>query len=231
MLKDYSVLYVEDDKDMQRYMKTLLEDEVNELYQAFNGKEGLELFHDKKPDIIVSDINMPLMDGLTMATKIKEIDNTQLIIFFTTIDDATVLKKAIDINIDGYINKPLDDIEKFFTIIDSKVSKLKYEKMKHEKEKVESNMEIIYELLHHFRQPLSVILTTATTWNFKDMNNMEITSEDRENIDKIIASTQKLSQVLEEVEKIKIDDSSLNDILNTIQISNPLNNKLHKATV
>lgn len=222
MLEKYSLLYIEDNKDTQTHMKSLLQDEVKELSQAYNGKEGLELYHSKKPDIIVSDINMPVMDGITMAQKIKDIDSTQLIIFFTAIDDITILKKAININIDGYINKPLDDIEDFMTIIDSKLSKLKYEKMKYEKDKIESNMEIVYEILHHWRQPLNVILTTVTSWSFKDTNNIEITSEDRKNIEYVIENTEILSQVLNKIEKTQIDDATLSDILNTIQINNPI---------
>jgi len=125
MLNNFTLLYVEDDVSMQEYMKELLEDEVKEVYQAFNGEEGLNMFKEKRPDIILSDISMPIMDGFEMAKKIKDIDYDQVIIFFTALTDIDDIKRAIDINVNGFINKPLSNVEDFFKYIESKLNILK----------------------------------------------------------------------------------------------------------
>jgi YesN/AraC family two-component response regulator len=74
VLKNFTLLFVEDDPGIQEQMKILLGDEVKNFYQAFDGKEGWELYQKEKPDIVLSDINMPEMSGLDMAAKIKKIE-------------------------------------------------------------------------------------------------------------------------------------------------------------
>ncbi len=80
-LNNFTLLYVEDSHDAQDYMKHYLEDEVKEFYQAFDGEEGLRMYHEKKPDIILTDINMPNLNGLDMCVKIKNIDKHQHIYY------------------------------------------------------------------------------------------------------------------------------------------------------
>ncbi len=69
LLKNFTLLYVEDDRTTQEMIKILLKDKVKQLYIASNGQEGLEVYQDKNPDIILTDINMPIMDGLKMSKK------------------------------------------------------------------------------------------------------------------------------------------------------------------
>jgi len=104
----FTLLYVEDDKESQKQMKMLLEDSVKELYQAYDGEEGLKIFKEKKPDIVLTDINMPILDGLSMATKIKEIDSKQPIMLMSGLDDKVHLLKAIEIKVDYFITKPIN---------------------------------------------------------------------------------------------------------------------------
>ena len=114
LLENFTLLYVEDHTDMQNIMKEILEDEVKEFYQAFDGKEGLALYKEKKPDIIISDINMPNMDGLDMAKEIKAIDKEQDILILSAFQDIVILKRAIDIGVDAFISKPVRDIDELF---------------------------------------------------------------------------------------------------------------------
>jgi CheY-like chemotaxis protein len=72
-LKNFTVLYVEDSKVLQAYMRDLLQDLVKEIYIANDGKEGITMVSKHKPDIIVSDINMPDIDGLQMSKIIKNL--------------------------------------------------------------------------------------------------------------------------------------------------------------
>ena len=108
ILDELTVLFVEDDTDAQEIIKMLLEDNVSKFYQAFDGKEALDIYYDKKPDIIITDIQMPKLDGLEMAKQIKECDPYQPIIVMSAFDDKERLLKAIDIGIDQFIPKPID---------------------------------------------------------------------------------------------------------------------------
>jgi len=107
-VNSFTLLYVEDDHDSQEQMKMLLEDIVKEFYQAYDGEEGLKIFKEKQPDIILTDINMPLLDGLSMAAKIKDIDKDRPIMLMSAFDDKKHLLKAIEIKIDAFVTKPIN---------------------------------------------------------------------------------------------------------------------------
>jgi len=124
LLKNFTLLYVEDNNDMQNYMKSFLEDEVKEFYQAFDGKTGQDIYMNKNPDIILSDISMPIMDGLEMAKLIKKVDNHQPVLILSAFQDVQTLKQAINIGIDGFIAKPIEDIEKLLDILENIASNI-----------------------------------------------------------------------------------------------------------
>ncbi len=111
MLKNFTLLYVEDDTNAQEWMKLVLEDDVKDFLQAFDGQEGLDMYKTHKPDIILTDINMPQMDGLDMAQQIKQIDKEQPIVIMSAFDDSPTLLRAINMGINFFITKPID-IEK-----------------------------------------------------------------------------------------------------------------------
>ena len=124
ILENSTLLYVEDNEDMQSYMKSFLEDEVKELYQAYNGEEGLAMYKDKNPDIILSDISMPKMDGLVMTKLIKEIDNSQPIVILSAFQDAETLNSAVNAEVDGFISKPIEDVKKLLHTLEKIASSL-----------------------------------------------------------------------------------------------------------
>jgi len=108
IMSNLVILYVEDDLYTQELIKTIFEDEVKEFYQAYNGQEGLEIYNDKKPDIVLTDIKMPIMDGLEMSRKIKSSNKCQPIIITSSFDDRDTLFEAVNLGIDCFTPKPLD---------------------------------------------------------------------------------------------------------------------------
>ena len=72
-LNDMSILYVEDDENTKKMVEFFLEKKVKRLYSGINGEEGLSLFKQHKPDLIITDINMPLMSGIEMSKRIREL--------------------------------------------------------------------------------------------------------------------------------------------------------------
>ena len=112
-LNNFTILYVEDDIDTQELMSNILKMTFKEVFIASNGEEGLKLYKEKRPDIVLSDISMPIMDGLEMSELIKKINPDQLIALFTAFSDPEYQKKAAELEIDTYIMKPLDE-KQFF---------------------------------------------------------------------------------------------------------------------
>ena len=114
LLENFTVLYIEDDISAQENMRLLLDDEVKELYQAYDGVDGLELYKEEKPDIIILDFNMPNMDGLELSRAIKEIDSEQYIMILSAFEDIKLLKNSINSGVNYFIAKPLTNIKIFF---------------------------------------------------------------------------------------------------------------------
>jgi diguanylate cyclase (GGDEF)-like protein len=110
-LRTYTLLFVEDDPQIQTLIKSILEEDVKAFYQAYNGEEGWKIYTEKKPDIILTDINMPGTDGMAMAKKIKTLDRDQPILMMSAYDDREILLDAINFGIDGFIVKPVDMVQ------------------------------------------------------------------------------------------------------------------------
>ena len=106
--KQFTILFVDDESDIREEMEMYLRNISKEFYLAENGVEGLKLFKEKKPDLILSDIVMPKMNGLEMSEEIRNICSDVPIILLTGNSDAEFFKKAIDLSIDKYINKPIN---------------------------------------------------------------------------------------------------------------------------
>ena len=105
---DISLLYVEDDNAARMQISRLLERVVANLYIAGNGQEGFALYREHLPDIVVTDIMMPIMNGLDMAREIRQITPDCQIIVLTAFTDTEYLVDCINIGINNYVQKPVD---------------------------------------------------------------------------------------------------------------------------
>ena len=114
---DFKVLLVEDDFSSRLYATKLLQYVFDNIYVAENGALGLELYIEHTPELVISDIAMPIMDGLQMSRKIKQLNPKANIIFTTAFDNKQNMLEAIDIGISQYIIKPLDK-NKFYDAVD-----------------------------------------------------------------------------------------------------------------
>ena len=109
-LKNISLLYVDDEIEILTNIKKLYGKIFKQLFTATNGIEGIEVYkqHENDIDIIVSDINMPDMDGLEMIGKIKEIANKSFPVIVTTAHtDSEYMLNAFALQVDKYIAKPV----------------------------------------------------------------------------------------------------------------------------
>lgn len=111
LFKNITLLYVEDDLMTQEEVSFFLKRYVKELYVANNGVEGLELFKKHNPDMVITDIQMPIKNGLVMAEEIYKINPAVPIAVTTAYSDSEYLMNAIELGIDKYIIKPINMIE------------------------------------------------------------------------------------------------------------------------
>ncbi|MBB5020832.1 response regulator [Desulfurispira natronophila] len=113
------VLYVEDDEITRSSIAVLFERIFQEVLLAGNGREGLEAYQQHQPDLIITDITMPIMDGFQMIEAIREKDLDQKIIVISAHGDARFLQRAINLRVNGYVIKPVMQDSLIKSIADS----------------------------------------------------------------------------------------------------------------
>ena len=106
-LKELTILFIEDDETMLKESSQMLKVFFSEVFMAATAKLGYELYEDKKPDIILTDIGLPDMDGLSLVKKMRQKDAKTPIVVLSSYSDQRVLLEAANSKIDGYIIKPI----------------------------------------------------------------------------------------------------------------------------
>lgn len=109
-----TILYVEDERILRETVLPMLRELFREIYIASNGLEGLRSYRKYRPDIVITDIMMPQMDGLTMAEEIRKLDPDVPIIVLSAFNSPDNLMRAVNLGVDGFVQKSfsLDDILK-----------------------------------------------------------------------------------------------------------------------
>jgi signal transduction histidine kinase len=124
-----TLLYVEDDSDSRAEFIEIMCIRYPDLQLlvAVNGKEGLTSFKQNHPEIVVTDINMPVMNGIDMSAEIRAINPATEIIVLTAYSDTSYLMQAIEIGISNFIMKPTN-VEQLFKVIDKALVRFKSER-------------------------------------------------------------------------------------------------------
>ncbi|RXJ66988.1 regulator [Halarcobacter ebronensis] len=130
-LRSITLLIVEDTKEIREELAFFLESKVKILYAAQNGEEGLELYKKYKPDIVISDIRMPQLDGIKMCKEIKSYNKDAKIILTTAYNESNYFLEAIKIHINDYLIKPID-LNELFDILCELSKGIILEKFNHE---------------------------------------------------------------------------------------------------
>lgn len=108
LLKSKTVLFAEDDKIIKSQITEVLEMIFKKVFSVEDGKKAYDVYQEEKPDIIISDIKMPNMDGLTLIEKIRQTDYKTPIILLTSFMEQELVVSAANLSIDGYIIKPIE---------------------------------------------------------------------------------------------------------------------------
>ena len=119
ILENFSILYVEDEQDVRDELAQFLKRRTKNLHLASNGREGLAAFETLRPDIVITDILMPEMDGLSMAKEIKRLSPETPIIITTAFNEADLFLKAIEIGIEKYVLKPIQPAKLLVSLTES----------------------------------------------------------------------------------------------------------------
>jgi len=115
-LSQLTVLFVEDEEDLRSALESAIGDEFGKFIVARDGDDGLKKFKKYKPDIVITDIMMPVVDGLAMAKEIKHISKQTPIVILSAFSEKERLLEAIDVGIDKYLIKPIDPDELLKTL-------------------------------------------------------------------------------------------------------------------
>ncbi|WP_331775864.1 GGDEF domain-containing response regulator [Sulfurospirillum sp. 1612] len=107
-LQQLSVLYVEDEADIREGYCRTLKRHFKETYSASNGFEGLALYKQYWPDIVITDIRMPECSGIEMSKEILSLRPEQIIVFTTAHSESEYTLEALELRISAYILKPVE---------------------------------------------------------------------------------------------------------------------------
>jgi two-component sensor histidine kinase len=128
-----TVLFVEDNETIRLLYKRLLTMRVGNFFIAENGLEGLELYKKHSPELIITDISMPIMDGLKMIKYIKT-DNPEVkVIVMSAYSIKEYFLEAINLGVNGYLIKPVE-AKKLFSLIDELAGNILMKRVLEEKE-------------------------------------------------------------------------------------------------
>lgn len=236
MFKGIVALYIEDEAAIRDVIGGLLKSFFKEFLICENGVEGLNLFkeHQDKIDLIITDINMPKMNGLDMLDKIKEISPFIPMVITTAHNDVNFLHRAIDIGVTGYINKPidvrklLDTVKKnVFPIIEKKRLE---EEIKAQQEKEVQNAKFLAigqltaGITHEINTPLTYIKATfeMMQYDIEEIENEELKSRMEEDSKTIIDGIHRIENIISSMKEIasqtKLEKEPIN-IYKTIMVA------------
>ena len=167
-LKTLTLLHVEDDPDTREQLGRFLRNRVGTLVTAANGSEGLAAFDAHRPAIVVTDIQMPEMDGLALAQAIKSSeqhsDTAIPVIVTTAFEQTDYLMRAIAIGIDKYIVKPIDPDRLHQALLECAyrlrivAEKTELEAQNRQLQKAESLGRMAGAIAHHFNNHLQAVM-------------------------------------------------------------------------
>ena len=151
-MEKLTILIVDDDKTTTSILNHMLYAYTDNILTASNGLEGFALFQEHHPDIILSDINMPHMNGLEMAEAIRKIDEHVKIAIFTDFEKRDILIKAIELGVNQFLSKPFASKSFSKTIQQLYSEVIEKRKINREIQRQQNILHAINEMSHNFLQ-------------------------------------------------------------------------------
>lgn len=167
-IEKLTILIVDDDKTTTSILNHMLYAYTENILTASDGEEGLVLFKTHHPDIILSDINMPRMNGLEMVEEIRKIDENVKIAIFTDFEKRDILIKAIELGVNQFLSKPFASKSFSKTIQQLYSEIIEKRRSNREIQRQQNILHAINEMSHNFLQ--------QTNWMkalYQEMNNLK----------------------------------------------------------
>ncbi len=121
--KKLRLLYVEDNQAAREATLLILNEFFDHIVVGIDGQDGVEKFQQNKIDIIITDINMPRLNGLEMTKQIRSFDRDVPILVLSAYNESGFFMESIKLGVDGYLLKPID-MEQFLEALKKIVSKI-----------------------------------------------------------------------------------------------------------
>jgi signal transduction histidine kinase len=159
LLKDSTIMFVDDDESIRDGMYGILRSFFKDVILAENGQMALDKYneHNKSIDMIVTDISMPVMDGITFVRKLKEINEDQPVIVVSAHSDSEYFIKLIEAGVEGFILKPINPAEVLSKIGKTIESKYYKKKSAQQQAKLAAVGDMMENITHQWKQPLNVL--------------------------------------------------------------------------
>lgn len=109
--QDYSILVVEDDREIRQGIEIYLRNQGYQVYQAANGQEGLEIVKSRELHLAILDVMMPVMDGITMLMKTRELGYEFPVLMLSAKSEEVDKIMGLNMGADDYISKPFTPLE------------------------------------------------------------------------------------------------------------------------
>lgn len=239
-----SILFTEDDVAARDILSSMISSKFPgvQLQVADNGAAGLELFRQQTPDIVITDINMPVMNGIRMAAEIRALNPEAIVIVLTAFSDSHYLLEAIELGVSQYVLKPVDygtflaTIEKSIEVIRlrRRVQELNDSLAARTRELEAANLELAafnYSVSHDLRTPLAAISgyfqliqeSCADRLGEPCREYLKEIQQITRQMDQLIGTLLKLSQVNHgEVNRQSVDLSRIAaEVTRTLQMTKP----------
>ena len=117
-LKSLTVLYVEDEDEAREQFTRFLNRLVGVLITAKDGAEGVAAYHAHHPQLVITDIQMPNLDGLAMCHEIRKADESVPFIILTAHEQIDYLRESINLHVDRYLTKPVEGMKLYEILLD-----------------------------------------------------------------------------------------------------------------
>ena len=108
-LSNFTLLYAEDEEGIQNNIHEILDCMFKDIYLARDGEQAFRIYEEKKPDLIITDIKMPRLNGIDMVKKIRERDSKTRIVITSAHTDLDYMLDATELHLIKYIVKPITE--------------------------------------------------------------------------------------------------------------------------